>query len=629
MSQLAKRTSIFGNISLTLKIAAIMFVLAVVLGVVINHLHGKMIEEQFNAQLKERLDEQSTENRQLFDDYFLNFQRTAGALANNNSLISYVKNAEWGEPNPEQPPVKIPVKIYEEQDIPLWLPRSSILKYYVGVEYILLYDAKGRLREVYNETDNSIPGVFNVLAQLHLSPNQSFMCSRDGVNYVLASKEIYDDAGNKTAVIVIAHSLNNDFLAKVMGPMTTKRTVILAGSKDHTILAINRPELLKNEKKLEDLNINFVFGGKSFLDYGENELYLMLATLIPLSDISVLREKVESSSTRFNIISGAALIIAFIVVMVYITTRIKMLDSYVSTVSKERLGIEPPTSLMGDQLMVLEQRFHGLFNEIVESKSLLESRATELERINQELKDATAQLIQSAKLAALGELTAGVAHELNQPLNGIKIVCQSVLKDIQKGRHNPDELNEDLTDIVKQVDKMAAIIDHMRVFTRRSEAMNTELLDINTVVEEPFKLLDQQLRNIGIKITKTLAPGLPRVKGDVIRLEQVLINMITNARNAMRDDKKTDKRLIISTYPAGDSSIDILVEDTGAGIEDAVKDKIFQPFFTTNEPGKGTGLGLSVSKKIIEEHNGTISVESTVGKGSVFRITLPTADKQT
>ncbi|MBF0517368.1 MAG: hypothetical protein HQK97_09685 [Nitrospirae bacterium] len=623
MEQLEKRDSVvFGNISLTLKIAAIMTVLAVVLGVMINLLHGKILKEQFNAQLKERLDGQSSENRQIFDNYFMSYQRTAGALANNAALISYATALDSTNSGQVTP------KTYEEEDIPPWLPRASILKFYAGIEYAMLYDANGRLREVYNETGKPCPEVFNSLEHLHLPQGESHISAIDGVNYVLASVEIKDASGNKAAVAVIAHRLTNNFLSDAMGPLTERRTVVLADSKDHTIIAINRPELLKNEKRLEDLNNNFIFGGKSFLDYGENELNLMFASLIPLSDVSILREKIQTSNMHFSIISGVALVLAFIVIMFYITTRIKQLDKYVSTVSKERLGIEPPTSIVGDQLMVLERRFHGLFDEIVKSKSLLESRAEELERINVELKEATAQLIQSAKLAALGELTAGVAHELNQPLNGIKIVCQSILKDIQKDRHNPDELNEDLTDIVKQVDKMAAIIDHMRVFTRRSEAMNTELLNINPVIEDPFKLLDQQLKNIGIKITKTLAPGLPQIRGDVIRLEQVLINLITNARNAMADDKKTDKRLTITTLPEDDAGIAILIEDTGAGIPEAIKDKIFQPFFTTNAPGKGTGLGLSVSKKIIEEHGGTISVESEAGKGTTFRITLPSADIQ-
>ncbi|MCG6553700.1 MAG: ATP-binding protein [Candidatus Magnetominusculus sp. LBB02] len=610
---------LFTNISLTLKIAAIMIVLSAVLGIVLNYLHGKMLKEQFNAQLKERLDGQIAEDRQTFDNYFLSYERAAGALASNHDAAAYVNSAAWNEDKP--------INKDEEQDIPPWLPRASVLRYYPAIEYALLYGSDGRLKEAYNETDAALPEVFNKLENLRLPIGQSHINAINGINYILAAREIKDAADNKAAVLVIAHRLNNDFLMAAMGPLSSRHTVVLAGSTDHNIMAINRPELLKHEKTLDELNSNFIFAGKSFLDYGENELKLMFATLVPIAEVNIIREKVQSSNVRFSIISVASLVLAFIVIMFYITMRIRMLDKYVSAVSMERLGIEPPSALAGDQLMVLEQRFHVLFDKIIESKSLLESRASELEKLNAELKDATAQLIQSAKLAALGELTAGVAHELNQPLNGIKIVCQSILKDIQKNRYDPGELETDLSDVVKQVDKMAAIIDHMRVFTRRTEAMTTELIDINPIVEGPFKLLDQQLRNIGIIITKNLSPSLPQIRGDSIRLEQVLVNLITNARNAMRDDPKPDKQLKITTMPAGEAGVSILVEDSGSGIADAIKEKIFQPFFTTNEPGKGTGLGLSVSSKIIEEHGGTITVESKAGIGTTFTVTLPTAIK--
>ncbi|MBF0537792.1 MAG: response regulator [Nitrospirae bacterium] len=259
---------------------------------------------------------------------------------------------------------------------------------------------------------------------------------------------------------------------------------------------------------------------------------------------------------------------------------------------------------------------------------------TVMGRAQEKLQEATEQLIQTAKLSALGELTAGVAHELNQPLNGIKIICQSIIKDIQKNRYSTEELQTDLADIVEQVDKMAAIIDHMRIFTRRSEGMNTELIDINTVVEGTFKLLNQQLKDNGITVTKNLAPDLPQVKGDIIRLEQVCINLIINAKNAMTKGANAGKDLKITTYqtnncdlPSCNGTIVVEIEDNGTGIPESIIDKIFQPFFTTNEHGKGTGLGLSVSKKIINEHGGKISVQSDVGRATIFKLTLPIADK--
>ncbi|MBF0338406.1 MAG: hypothetical protein HQL05_11300 [Nitrospirae bacterium] len=606
-----------------------MVILGVTLLIVLRNINGKMIGEIFNAQLQKQLESQNRENGQVFDGYFLSYQHSVGALANTYDLMTYVKKASWNG-------VK-PTRTDDAHELPPWLPRASVVKFYVQFDYAMLYDTEGRLRDVYNATDESLPAEFNDLAQLRLYPGQSYM-KRFGISgYVLASKDVKDADGNKMATLVIAHRINDDLLIDAMGPLSVENTLVLAGAKDHIIIASNKPELMPTLKTVEDLRDKFIFGGKRFLDYGEDEVHLMLVSLISLDEVKELRANVLSGSLKFNIINAFALILSFIVIMFYITIRIRRLDSYVATVSMQHLGLTTTESKGGDQLRILERRFHRLFDEVIESKSQLEKRASDMEKLNSELKETTGQLVQSAKLSALGELTAGIAHELNQPLNGIKIVCQSVIKDIQKNRHNVEELETDLTDIVEQVDKMAAIIDHMRIFTRRTEGMNTQLIDINTVVEGPFKLLGQQLKINGINVIKELTPNLPRINCDTIRLEQVFINLINNAKNAIKNapefDQRTDNTLKIRTYLTHDSdlpscptAIVVEVQDNGPGIPESIREKIFQPFFTTNDPGKGTGLGLSVSKKIIDEHGGKMSVRSDVGKATVFTVVLPVTD---
>jgi len=231
-----------------------------------------------------------------------------------------------------------------------------------------------------------------------------------------------------------------------------------------------------------------------------------------------------------------------------------------------------------------------------------------------------AQLIQSEKLSALGELTAGIAHELNQPLNGIKIVCQSINRDIEKNRFNEEDLGKDLQTIISQIDKMSKIITHMRIFTRKSDTMMMQPVNVNDVINDALLFLEQLLLDHGIKLTKTFAPVLPMIVGDPIRLEQIFVNLITNALNAL--NKVMDKReKMIEIRSMKDSNHLICeIEDNGVGIPDDIKEKIFQPFFTTMEPGKGTGLGLSVSSKIITEHKGILEMKSTFGKGSLFRL---------
>ncbi|MFH1292647.1 MAG: PAS domain S-box protein, partial [Pseudomonadota bacterium] len=287
--------------------------------------------------------------------------------------------------------------------------------------------------------------------------------------------------------------------------------------------------------------------------------------------------------------------------------------------------------------------FDSMIVDITERKRMEEERAQlikKLQKINEELKDsnqqlqeATVQLIQSEKLSALGELTAGVAHELNQPLNGIKIISQSILRDIEKNRFEEKDVGDDLNEIVSQVNKMAEIIDHMRIYSRNTEGGSEEMIDLNSVIKGPFKLLDQQLKTHNIEVVRELTPDLPKVKGDPIRLEQVFMNLITNARNALDSSGRENKRIEVKTYKTDNHRsapenpmVVVEVKDNGEGIPEHLREKIFQPFFTTREPGKGTGLGLSVSTKIIEEHRGKIELESKAGKGTTFSVILPVAN---
>ncbi|MBF0106249.1 MAG: GHKL domain-containing protein [Deltaproteobacteria bacterium] len=241
-----------------------------------------------------------------------------------------------------------------------------------------------------------------------------------------------------------------------------------------------------------------------------------------------------------------------------------------------------------------------------------------------ELKEITDQFIQAAKLTAMGELTAGVAHELMQPLNVVKIICQSMLKDIEKDRFDMQDCKNDLPEIVTQMNRMSDIIDHMRVYTRKTTGTAMEPVNINTSIQNVFKILGQQLRNHSIEVTKILQEDLLAIKGNPIRVEQVLVNIINNAAHAL-EEVNGKKQLKITTAQLSPAEIVIEIKDNGPGIPDALKEKIMQPFFTTKKAGKGTGLGLSVSSKIIEEHKGRIEVHTAEGGGALFRIVLPVA----
>ncbi len=289
----------------------------------------------------------------------------------------------------------------------------------------------------------------------------------------------------------------------------------------------------------------------------------------------------------------------------------------------EAVSVSPIRNTNGETI-----HYVAVKEDITERKrneQILKETHEALEKAHQSLQESSAKLIQSAKMTALGELVAGVAHELNQPLNVTKIICQGILHDIQKGRFSEEDAKKDLPEVVTQMNKMAEIITHMRLFTHRSDALVCELHDINAVVQDALKFVSQQYKDHNIELIENFSPGLPPVMIDKVRMEQVCLNFFNNARYAVENSKKQAMKVEIKTYQRADGKEVVLeITDNGMGIPDEVKTKIFQPFFTTKEPGKGTGLGLSICYQIIEEHKGRLEFDSRSGEGTTFRVILPT-----
>jgi len=240
------------------------------------------------------------------------------------------------------------------------------------------------------------------------------------------------------------------------------------------------------------------------------------------------------------------------------------------------------------------------------------------------------QLVQAGKLATLGTMAAGMAHEINQPLNVIQICADIILKMINKGISiRNEELVKMARDIIDNVTRAADVIKHVRDFSRQPGQSGRDLkkLMINDPIKDVFKVLGHQISVHSIQLSLELDPGIPEIRAEHNRLEQVFINLVTNAIDSMdeNDEKKggrAEKILRIKTY-AKENQVVVEVSDTGLGMNEEVKQKIFEPFFTTKETGKGTGLGTSISFGIIKDYGGTIEIESEYGKGATFIIRFP------
>jgi len=253
----------------------------------------------------------------------------------------------------------------------------------------------------------------------------------------------------------------------------------------------------------------------------------------------------------------------------------------------------------------------------------LRETTQEMERREQELRDKQEQLVQAGKLATLGELTTGVAHELNNPLNNIGLYVGNVIDRVQLGELETERVLADLENAMEQVRKATEIISHLRTFGRAAP-VTLERVDVDDVIERALSLMHEQLRLRGIEVEFDLASDELVVLGNPIQLEQIFINLLTNARDALADAKR--RKVRISSRREGER-IKVVVADTGPGVPAEMQHRIFDPFFTTKEVGAGTGLGLSISYSILKEHAGEISLASS-GEGATFEIDLPAAGNE-
>ena len=269
----------------------------------------------------------------------------------------------------------------------------------------------------------------------------------------------------------------------------------------------------------------------------------------------------------------------------------------------------------------LAASFNAMLKSLRQMRADLEEWGRTLEekvrQRTEELGAMQARVAQSERLASLGLLAAGIAHEINNPLGGILALTALTLEDVK-----PDDPNrENLEEVLKQSERCRNIVKGLLDFSRQSKG-NIEPVDLNKIVQDTLSLITNQSLFFNIKIVKDLDPHLPPVTGDRSQLVQVIMNIMINAVQAM-DEKGTIT--IVTLSNAARDSVEVAISDTGLGIGPEQIDRIFDPFFTTKEGGRGTGLGLSIAYGIVTTHRGAISVESEPGKGSTFTIRFPVA----
>ena len=335
-------------------------------------------------------------------------------------------------------------------------------------------------------------------------------------------------------------------------------------------------------------------------------IYDMNKNLIGILYVGLLEAKyrdIKWNTIWVNMgITGLGMVIAFIISFYLgntIIKRIRMLKEAAEAIAAGNLDYKlSPDKISGFDM--LDEAFNYM--------------STSLRDHDEKLHKAHQQLARTDRLTALGEMAAGVAHEINNPLGGILLYSNLVLEDI------PDDspARENMQKIIYQTNRCKGIVQNLLDFARTPTG-DMLPLKINNVINTSLNLVKDQAMFHGIEIKTDLAENLPEMIGDRARLEDAFLNLFINAADAMKGKGK----LTITTVLSSNNSVKILVSDTGKGIDKEHLPHIFEPFFTTKEPGKGTGLGLSIVYGIIRKHNGIIDAESEPGRGTTFVIFLP------
>lgn len=286
-------------------------------------------------------------------------------------------------------------------------------------------------------------------------------------------------------------------------------------------------------------------------------------------------------------------------------------------------GVTPVTTNIGkiSEINKLQEALFSMSDEIDASKKKLEINIDNLEAANKKLVETQKELIATEKMASLGKLSAGVAHEIGNPLSAIS----GYMEILGKGRDlDQEQKNKFLEKISSEIDRINRIISTLLDYAKPREIMESKA-DLNEIINKAVELLDNQGIFKRLKLEMSLSPNPLPIMVDEFQLLQVFINLLINAKDAVA--LGDNGQISISSYLNDDNMAEVSFKDNGSGIDSENLDKIFDPFFTTKEPGSGTGLGLSISHRIIKQFDGNITVSSNLGDGTEFILTFPVLEK--
>jgi two-component system NtrC family sensor kinase len=409
-------------------------------------------------------------------------------------------------------------------------------------------------------------------------------------NYFLYGTNLYDALNNAQN----AQNLLRDFEKEL-------RQVV--GDRSYDTMTYNLARYMESLERLRAIDGADEDTREAIKLNTESELRKYGAVIVTNASNAIDQERLRVQTWLRSswIVALSALVLTLILNIIIVTFIAKQIIHSFSRFEKYTMRIAS-----GDfSLITPKRRYRDEFTNL----------AIALNRMLQELKKREEQLIQSRKMAAIGHLTAGIAHELNNPLNNISLTTEALIDEFDEW--DKQKKLKMLQDIFSQVERASNTVANLLDFTHRDKD-KFEHVNLKNLLERTIRLISNELKLSTVRLEMDCDSNLPPIMGNQDNLQQVFLNLFLNALQAMPDGGTLNVR----AYAEKESLI-VIVRDSGVGIPKEHINSIFDPFFTTKEIGKGTGLGLSVTYGIIQKHQGAISVESEVGKGTSFTIELP------
>jgi two-component system, NtrC family, sensor kinase len=345
-------------------------------------------------------------------------------------------------------------------------------------------------------------------------------------------------------------------------------------------------------------------------------------------------EKVSSARTRVFVIYSTQIVLISLLIMVF-TRRVlhrPIHDLIAATESVSEMNLEQPILVThsSDELGQLARSFDAMRERLRQAVEEINQFTQKLEfkvrERTQQLETAHRKLLQTDRLASLGQLSASVAHEINNPISGVlnlSMLMQRILRDDGIPPQRVPEFRRYLGQVARESTRVGRIVSDLLAFSRRSKPQRAET-DLNGIIRSTVTLISHRLRLTEVRLELDLDPSLPPLWGDASQMQQVVLNLLMNAAEATQG--RAGATVTVRTRASGSEAMVVLeVADNGEGITPENLNRIFDPFFTTKPEGKGVGLGLAVVYGIVQEHGGEISAASTAGQGATFTVAIPVA----